>query len=188
MPRISRLLPMLVCLLILSCVTINIYFPADEVRDAADRIVDEVWGEGETNKPGATTEKPQSLLRLLTVSEAVAAQDINVSTPEIRAIKASMKQRSKQLFPYMNSGHVGISANGLLTLRTTDGLALKDRGKATKLVKQENSDRKRLYREIAIANGFSDKAGEVQTIFADSWRKQARAGWWIETSGGWKQK
>lgn len=187
MRRIARTLPLLTCLLVLSCVTINIYFPAEEVRDAADRIVNEVWGEGET-APATTPDSPQSFWRWLQVNEAVAAQDINVSTPEIRAIKDSMKNRSSQLFPYLDSGHVGIGANGLLKVRTTDGLALKDRGKATKLVKEENSDRQRLYREIAIANGFSDKAGEVQTIFADSWRQQARSGWYIETSGGWKKK
>ena len=28
----------------ISCVTVNIYFPAEEVRGVADRIVDEVWG------------------------------------------------------------------------------------------------------------------------------------------------
>jgi len=27
-----------------SCVTINIYFPAEEIRGVADRIVDEVYG------------------------------------------------------------------------------------------------------------------------------------------------
>lgn len=187
MNLLRRTLPLLSCLLVLSCVTINIYFPAEEVRDAADRIVNEVWGD-QKNAPATPQEKPQSFFRLFQVSEAYAAQDINVSTPEIRAIKASMKQRSTQLFPFLDSGHVGIAANGLLTVRTTEGLGLKDRGKVSQLVKQENNDRQRLYREIAIANGFSDKAGEVQTIFADSWRQQARSGWFIQTGGGWKKK
>ena len=37
---------------IASCVTINIYFPAAAVEKAADRIVEEVWGEkaGELKK------------------------------------------------------------------------------------------------------------------------------------------
>ena len=31
--------------LVSSCVTINVYFPAAAAERAADRIIDEVWGE-----------------------------------------------------------------------------------------------------------------------------------------------
>ena len=47
----------------------------------------------------------------------------------------------------------------------------------------------RLYQEIARANGFPEKAGEVQDIFADSWREQAHKGWYLEAGNGkWSQK
>jgi len=182
---------------VVSCVTINIYFPAEQVRGAADRIVDEVWGERAGSAEPVKTEpepakppaKPESFLPNLAPSTAFAAQDINVSTPEIRAIREAMKERSGQLFSYLDSGHVGIGLDGLLKLRSTDGLGLKSRADVQHLVEAENQDRRRLYQEIARANGFPDKVDEVQAIFADSWRDKAANGWYIEQAGGgWGQK
>lgn len=197
-------------LLAVSCVTVNIYFPAEEVRGAADRIVGEVWSERPaapsatppTTQPAApapelTPPTPpaeqkspgSSWLHLLQPAVAYAAQDINVSTPEIRAIQASIKARASQLFPYLDGGQVGISNDGLLKLRSTDGLDLKSRAEATRLVQAENADRLRLYQEIARANGFPEKSAEVQAIFADSWRSQASKGWYIEgANGDWSRK
>ena len=120
---------------------------------------------------------------------ATAAQDIDVSTPEIRAIREALKERSGQLFPYFDSGQVGIALDGSVKIRSTDGLALKQRAEAQRLVEAENQDRQRLYLEIARANGFPEKATEVQAIFAESWRDKAAKGWYIEQAGGsWKQK
>jgi uncharacterized protein YdbL (DUF1318 family) len=74
-------------------------------------------------------------------------------------------------------------------VRTTEGLDLKGRAEVQQLVSAENEDRRRLYREIARANGFPDKADEVQQIFADTWRDKAGKGWYIEQSGGgWERK
>ena len=196
MRRVAGILSALTVIAIISCVTINIYFPAEEVRSAADKIVHEVWGEqsgapdAPQSAPSAKGGKTSGVIRsLFEVRSAFAAQDINVSTPAIRAIKNSMKQRSQELFVFLDSGHVGIGSDGLLKVRSTDNLDLKSRGAVTRLVAAENADRLQLYKEIATANGFADKAGEVQTIFADSWRDQARSGWYLEGPGGsWRQK
>lgn len=196
MRRVARILSALAVISIISCVTINIYFPAEEVRSAADKIVNEVWGEqnrtpdAPQTAPPAQGGKTSGLIRsLFTVRSACAAQDIDVSTPAIRAIKNTMKQRSQELFVYLDSGHVGIGSDGLLKVRSTDNLDLKSRGAITRLLAAENADRLQLYKEIATANGFADKAGEVQAIFADSWRDQARPGWHLENpDGGWQQK
>jgi len=84
------------------------------------------------------------------------------------------------------SGHF---QNGLVKVRTTDGLVLKQRAEVQRLVDAENQDRRRLYLEIAQANGFPDKAAEVQAIFAESWRDKAAKGWYLEQDGGgWTQK
>lgn len=175
-----------------ACVTINIYFPAEELRGAADKIVEEVWGERAAPQP-SSPQPPAgergSFQRLFGPASAYAAQDINVSTPEIRAVKDAMKQRSERLFPFLDSGHVGIGADGLLKVRSTDGLDLRSRGDVNRLVAEENADRQRLYREIARANGFPERAQEVQAIFADSWRENASAGWHLEqTDGSWRSK
>jgi len=193
MKRSIRVAGLLVLLAAVSCVTINIYFPAEEVRSAADRIVNEVWGERarpEEPKPPLLEKPPgNSMFFLLQPRSAYAQQDIDVSTPEIRAIRTSLKERSGKLFPYFDAGNVGVGRDGLLKVRTTEGLDLKGRAEVQQLVSAENADRQRLYKEIARANGFPDKADEVQQIFADTWRDKAGKGWYIEQSGGgWEKK
>lgn len=168
-----------------SCVTINIYFPAEEIRGVADRIVDEVYGE--PAKP-AKTPNGSSFMRILQPGLAHAAQDVNVTTPEIRAIKENMKARFDQLVPFLNSGHAGITRDGLLEVRSTEGLSMKDRADLSRLINAENQDRLRLYKEIAVANEFPEKADEVQAIFAESWRDKARPGWYLQGAAGWQQK
>ena len=188
-------LSLVLSLAVFSCVTINIYFPAEEMRGAADKIVNEVWGERPGNgeeqaDPSPAEKSPDSgFYQLLLPASAYAAQDINVSTPAIRAIKQSIKDRSGQLIGMLNSGNLGLSSDGLLKVRNTDGLSLQQKGQLNQLVKAENQDRLRLYQEIAAANDFPHKAGEVQSIFADSWRDQAQKGWFLEQSdGSWQQK
>ncbi|BCR05974.1 hypothetical protein DESUT3_30430 [Desulfuromonas versatilis] len=195
MGKLIRLLSLLAVVSVVACVTINIYFPAEEVRSAADKIVNEVWGERAEPPatppaaPPAESKPPGSSYRLDFGPAAAHAQDINVSTPEIRAIKEAMKQRSTSLFPFLDSGHVGIGADGLLKVRSSDGLDLRSRGEVNRLVAAENADRQRLYQEIARANGFPERAADVQAIFADSWRQQASGGWYIEgPGGGWSRK
>ena len=99
MRNILRSLTLFVIVVSVSCVTINIYFPAEELRGAADRIVDEVYGE----KPEPVEKAPEtpgsSFLPRFGVSSAYAAQDINVSTPEIRALRADVKVGFDQLSP-----------------------------------------------------------------------------------------
>ncbi|SDZ94724.1 Protein of unknown function [Desulfuromusa kysingii] len=190
MKTITRSLMLLLTLTVISCVTINIYFPAEELRGAADKIVNEVWGDPSQNGadealPPAEGKTPgSSFFHLLAPTTAVAAQDINVSTPTIRAIKEAIKNRSAELIEFLNSGHIGLSYDGLLKIHTAAGLSMKQKAQVNKLIKAENQDRQRLYKEIASANNFPDKANEIQNIFAESWRKQAQTGWYIEKSDG----
>ncbi len=185
---------------ITSCVTINIYFPAAAVEKAADRIVDEVWGE-EKNQPEESMGQegdPQSSLAnsiwatisIIGPREAHAQNaDINVTTPAIRSLKESIKQRAGSVKPFMDRGNVGIGNEGLLVFRNNDGLNLKDKAQLKRLIDAENKDRNSLYSEIAKANKFeADKISEIKKIFAGSWIKNARKGWWVQDSAGnWMQ-
>ena len=183
--------------LISACVTVNIYFPAAAVERAAEQIVKETWGG--PSEPAKAPPKPQSYNRLpslrtvsLTfVSEAQAQEaDINVSNPAIRALKDSIKQRAGAIKPFMDRGNIGIGQDGLLTIRTTDGLNLKERAEAQQLVEAENRDREALYAEIAKANGIpKENVPRIKAIFAKSWIEQAQSGWWIQDgSGSWRRK
>jgi len=179
-----------------SCVTVNIYFPAAAVERAADEIVKETWGEPTRNP--AAKETPRSTLPLLQtiatvsfVSEALAQEaDINISNPAIRALKDTIRNRSGSIKPFMDRGNVGITRDGLLTVRTTEGLSLKERATVQQLVDAENRDREALYLEIAKANNFPpESVPKIKTIFARSWVDQAQSGWWIQDAqGNWKRK
>lgn len=190
-----------------SCITINIYFPAAAVEKAADRIVEEVWGEKNRQKLQEQQKQdeqkpptePQSMIEgsikiasLLFAPASAYAQeaDINVTTPAIRALKESIQTRSVSIKPYMDSGNAGISSDGLLSVRNTSGLNLKDKAALTRLIEAENRDREALYAEIAKANNFPpDKIADIKQIFAGSWMKNARQGWWIQDMDGkWRQK
>ena len=190
MKIVLQSLTLLAVAAVVSCVTINIYFPAEEIRGAADRIVDEVYGEKEASEKQAPANPGSSFLpQWWGPQVAYAEQDINVSTPEIRAIRADMRSRFEQLKPYLDAGNLGIARNGLLEVRTTDGLSLKQRAEIKRLADAENQARRRLYQEIAKANGFPEKTDEVQAIFAESWRGKAEAGWYLESDNGqWQKK
>jgi len=183
-------------LLFSACVTVNIYFPAAAVERAAEQIVKETWG-----GPAAPAKipAPQSSNRfapvrwasLILVSDAQAQEaDINVSNPAIRALKDSIKERSAAIMPFMDRGNIGIAQDGLLAVRSTDGLNLKERADSKQLVDAENRDRENLYAEIAKANGIpKESIPKIKSIFAKSWLDQARAGWWIQDGqGNWKRK
>jgi uncharacterized protein YdbL (DUF1318 family) len=180
-----------------ACVTVNIYFPAAAVQRAADKIVEETWGEPGGAGSGKEGPRSQGLsalrayVSLRMVQEAFAQEaDINVSNPAIRALKDSIRHRSDSIKPFMDKGNVGITRDGLLTIRTTEGLNLKERAEVKQLLDAGNRDREALYSEIAKANNFpAATVGRIKEIFAKSWIDQAKSGWWIQDSqGNWKKK
>ena len=185
-----------IALLANACVTVNIYFPAAAVERAADEIVKETWG-GRTEsvpKDQPRSQVPIAAWKIASISfidEAFAQEaDINVSNPAIRALKDSIKNRSGSIKPFMDRGNVGLTKDGLLTVRTTDGLSLKERAEVQQLVDAENRDRESLYLEIAKANNFpKESVARIKTIFARSWLEQAQPGWWVQDGqGNWQKK
>jgi uncharacterized protein YdbL (DUF1318 family) len=184
--------------IIISCVTINIYFPAAAVEKAADEIVQETWGEKGNGPPPEKKEKEglldhwyKNVNSAIGVTAAYAQEaDIDVTTPAIRALKQSISDRSGSIKPYMDSGNVGIGNDGLLVIRSTDGLNLKGKADVRRLVSAENRDRESLYLEIAQANNFgADRVPDIKRIFAGSWVRNARGGWWVQdASGAWGRK
>jgi len=190
---------MLLVVVLVSCVTINIYFPAAAVEKAAEQIVDEIRSGNDTQPGQPTPEKNpvdkksgQQGFRIDFVRPAEAAQklDINVSTSTIRGLKLSMKKRFPKLVDVYQRGFIGEGKDGLLHLRQKNKLSLKERAHLTKLVAAENADRQALYEEIVRANRLgADAAPKVAAIFARTFRDKARKGWWIQDDdGNWLRK
>jgi len=178
-----------------ACVTVNIYFPAAAVQRAADKIVEETWGEPgkgakEAPKSGAFLAGKRYVFSGWTREAFAQEADINVSNPAIRALKDSIRTRSDSIKPFMDKGSVGIGREGHLVVRTTEGLNLKERAEIQQLVEAENRDRDALYGEIAKANNIpKEKVADIKKIFAQSWIDQARSGWWIQDAqGNWRKK
>ena len=187
---------LLLAFFLTACVTVNIYFPAAAVQRAADNIVEETWGgpgkAAPKKAPGDKSSTAGKIFASISLTREAFAQeaDITVSNPAIRALKDSIRTRSESIKPYMDKGNVGLNRDGLLAVRTTDGLNLKERAEVQQLVDAENRDREALYAEIAKANNFSkEHVAEIKRIFARSWNDQARSGWWVQDAqGNWRKK
>ncbi len=191
--RLRNPLPLLPALLATACVTINIYFPAAAAEKAADRIIEEVWGaqpEAPAEPPAGkeqTRNAPGWLDWLVTPAHAAEA-DLNVSSPAIDALTASMRDRHRRLEPYYGSGAIGLTDGGAVAIRDPASVPVRERNAVKKLVADENADRDALYREIARANGQPKWEQEIRTTFARRWIDNAPAGWWYQVGGGWQQK
>jgi uncharacterized protein len=189
------------CLVLVACVTINVYFPAAAAEKAADRIIEDIWGVDKQPKPEAA---PQSSLGHaagdvlvaalrgaldLAVPVANAQADIDISSPAIRALTASMKGRAGELEAFFGSGAIGLTADGLVEVRDANAVALADRNKLRKLVADDNADRNSLYREIASANGHPEWEADIRSTFAERWIANARTGWYYKSkAGAWTKK
>jgi len=177
-------------MLILACITINIYFPEATVRKTADEIVDEIRKSQEEKKaPDALTACPEAAAFSL-VPAAYGQEATNVSTPTIRALKEAMKNRFDSLKPYFDRGNIGETNQGMLDVRNEGGLDLQSKAGLRKLVKAENDDRTKLYAEVAKALEIDKSQIErIRKIFAESWIKAAAPGWWIQKEdGSWIRK
>jgi len=213
-----RLLPLkvLVAVMLAACVTVNVYFPAAAAERAADQLIDRVTnpqpqGSNQTTEPQGSILRPASpgsatggeentrpvllaalghvLEALVPAAHAQAAANLDIDTPEIRAITASMRARYGQLKPYLDSGAVGLTANGLVELRDANAVPLAERAKVKSLVADENRDRETLYAEIAKANGHPEWKADIQNTFGRRWIERAAAGTYYQDAGGnWKQK
>jgi uncharacterized protein YdbL (DUF1318 family) len=186
-------------------ITVNVYFPAAEIRDAAAHIEREVRQEEATpatpspqpgvppGKPPRSQLRPQTRQVRLGLSLPMAAAqgiNINITTPAIRQLIAARKQRYPHLVPLFDRGALGENNRGLVEIRSLEGLSLQDKAQAQALSQQENNNRQQLYQALAEANNIPrDKMAEIATIFAGVNRQEAHAGWWIqEDNGEWKKK
>ena len=117
-----------------------------------------------------------------------AQGNLEVDSPAISALKASMQKRHAQLAPLYASGAIGFATDGSIALRDASLLPLAQRGGASALVAAENADRSALYREIARANQHPEWEADIRNTFAQRWIDRAQAGWWVQRGGAWVKK
>ncbi len=169
-----------------ACITINLYFPVAELREAAAEIVNEARpdvvsappdaherrsnapeGGAQGGSPPGEKKTSGAILSIFRLSTAHAEErkeekkdakkiQLNITTPVIKKIRETLKARYPKLLPFYEKGAVGEGADGHLALRDTDGLGLKEKRDVQALLKEENEDRKNLYTQIARGNAIED--------------------------------
>jgi len=163
-------------LLVFSCVTINIYFPAEKVESVAGEIVDEIRDRKPAEKDSRLNNPKKSFTQAIRVAlwpSSAWAQDVkDVSNPTIRALKQKMKIRYNQMKPFYQKGLLKEGNDGYVSIGGTKGLGLKQKRDLKNLVNAENKDRKTLYAEIAKALKIDgNQINKVAEIFAKEWQK-----------------
>ena len=191
-----------------ACVTINVYFPAAEAKEAAREFVEKVIGDDAQpapkpqDKPGGQSAYMPSSERSLAsridwlslvgigTAHAQGQPDITIKTPAIQAIQARMAQRfESQLKPHFESGALGITNDGAIDVRDAAKVPLPQRVGVNQAVAEQNRDARAVYREIAVANDHPEWEQQIRAVFARQWIDSARGGWWVQDAGGgWKQK
>ncbi|MBJ6979559.1 MULTISPECIES: YdbL family protein [unclassified Luteimonas] len=203
-------LPFVAALALTACVTINVYFPAAEAREAAREFVENVIGEdGAAPAPAQPVDQPGGMPGGMALEGAAASgglafdpwillgiapvhaqtPDITIRTPAIQAIQQRMESRfASTLRPHFDSGALGFGGDGLVVVRDAGSLPLKDRVAVNAAVADDNRDRNAVYREVAVANGHPEWEPQIREVFARQWIASARGGWWYQQGNSWKQK
>lgn len=209
-----------ICALLAACaiITVNVYFPEKAVKEAYKSLDDVLLKNGAEKapdaekqpavKPGGTDGKPQSRLfdTLPSLSfSAVAhaaenyADDLAIelgSMPEVIKAYEEMSKRLPRLTALFDSAAVGLTSQGLVTVRDRTKITAQDDG----LINSENQSRKVIVGSMAKAilkitkvkesKGALDQVlGKAAATYAETRREAAKPGWWIQLQNGrWIQK
>lgn len=118
-----------------------------------------------------------------------AQANLEINTPAIQALQSSLAARYEALRPFYNSGAIGLTRDGLVTLRDAGAVPLPQRQTANRLVAEQNRDLVALYREIARANGHPEWERDIQMTFGQRWIAKAQPGWYYQNPAGqWVRK
>lgn len=206
MNRNPRLPLLVAAVLAAGCLTVNVYFPEAAIRDLSKQIEEEIQkgavDAGSTPSAGGATGQGGGLLARAAAAVAAsllttpvyaqdAVPDPGITNPAIRQLIESRRARLGELNRHKSAGVLGESKAALVEVRNLDAVGdLKERAAVQRLVKAENADREKLFREIAAAQGVDlSQLPRIQETYAETIRAMARPGDWIQlASGEWKQK
>ena len=194
-------------LLTAACVTVNVYFPVAAAEEAADEFVGQVYQKSipkilnEEIKPKDSSEEnvwedsPNSSLSWVIklanifIPFAYAEINIDISSPSIQVLQDNMAERHQKLKRGYDIGAIGITNDGLVTLRNSDKIPLKNLPKIKRWIEEENQERLNLYKEIALENQHPEWESDIKIIFISRWIELAESGWWYQNSKEqWQRK
>ncbi len=214
------------CALLAACaiITVNVYFPEKAVKEAYKSLDDMLLKNTEKQpatdkqqgtepaqpdtKPDAEPAKPQSgifhelpSISLCSVAHAAEKESDALavelaSMPEVVKAYDEMSKRLPRLSRLFDNAAVGLSNQGLVTVRDKTKVSAQDEV----LVNQENQNRKTVVNSMAKAilrinktkeskAALNQVLGKAATTYADTKRDAAKPGWWVQLQNGrWIQK
>ncbi|MBT1072157.1 DUF1318 domain-containing protein [Pelotalea chapellei] len=208
-----------VCGLLAACaiITVNVYFPEKAAKEAYKSLDDmllknpaeKVPGEKQPGleqgqpevKPQSRLFGPQPLFSMVTEAQAAESEADTLavelaSMPEVTKAYAEMSQRLPRLTELFGSGAIGLSNQGLVSVRDKAKLAAGDEG----MIAAENQSRKvvvgsmakatlKLTKQKETPEALGQVMGKSAATFAENRREAAKPGWWIQLQNGrWVQK
>ena len=208
------------CGLLTACaiITVNVYFPGEDAREAYKSLDGMLLKNSEGIKPDgekpplleqkSPETKPQSRLfdgmpsiSFCSVAHAASnfSDDLAVEIagmPEVLKAYEEMNQRLPRLSALFNSGAVGLTSQGLITVRDKTKITDQDE----KLVHAENQSRKtvvggmakaiiKLTKQKSTEATMEQVLGKAAATYAETKREAAKPGWWIQLANSrWVQK
>jgi hypothetical protein len=190
---------------LVSCavITVNIYFPEKDVKEAYKALEKELMGTDTNPNEQKPAGKPESSIRFEMVASAYAqeaglAEKIAVimrKMPDVENAYQNMGVRLADTDRLRDSGMVGEGNKGLLVVREGT-LTPADKS----LLDNENKDRQTVMKGMAKAiiriNRVPENEENLKQItpqaveqFASVRRDDAKKGWWIQdANGNWSKK
>jgi uncharacterized protein len=218
--KLIKWLLTVMCGLLAACaiITVNVYFPEKAVKDAY-KSLDDLLLKNNTEKPPATDKQPDSppattdskpqgrlfdvVPSLSFAAVAQAAENVSddlavelAGMPEVVKAYDEMNRRMPRLNALFGSAAVGLTNQGLVTVRDKSRVSAQDEG----LVAQENQSRKTVIGSMAKAilkinkvnetkPALDQVMGKAAATYAETKREAAQPGWWIQLPNNrWLQK
>jgi len=206
--------------LLASCaiITVNVYFPEKAVKDAY-KSLDDMLLKNSGAKPPAVEKQPENLsapaeskpqsrlldqlpsLSFASIAHAAenVADDLAIEVagmPDVNKAYDEMSKRAPRLNALFGSGAVGLTTQGLVSVREKGKVTPQDEA----LIAQENLNRKTVIGGMAkailkVSKVKESKAaldqvmGKAAATFAETRREAALPGWWTQLPNGrWVQK
>jgi uncharacterized protein YdbL (DUF1318 family) len=205
MKRKIALLTAAFFLVLVSCavITVNIYFPEKDVKEAYKALEKELMGTDTNLNEQKPAGKPESSIRFEMVASAYAQEaglaekiaEIVKKMPDVVDAYKNMGSRITDTDRLRDSGVVGEGNKGVLVVREGT-LSPADKS----ILDQENQDRKTVMKGMAKAiirvNRVPENEENLKQItpqaveqFASIRRDDAKKGWWIQdANGNWSKK
>jgi len=193
-------------LAMVSCmmITVNIYFPEKDVKDAYKALEKELMTPEEGKPTGKPEEKPESSIKFEIVPSAYAQEpglsdkiaEIVRKMPDVVNAYKEMGARIGDVDKMRENGAVGEGKDGMLAVRDEKLLTSDQK----KIIAMQNANRRTVISGMARAiiriNRVPENEQNLKQVmpqaveqFAAHRRDSAKKGWWVQSpDGNWTRK